>query len=308
MDKLIESSIEKCGQNGKYQYLLLIIIYFIYMITEFILIVMGYLEIWPTVSYTDKNGFPHKDVLTDDLCKNGTNYTILYDVSKQTIVTDFKLECKSYQISLIGIVYFFGVLIGSLTSHIFMDNLGRKTTIILLILVLSVFEFTFYFIYNLFVLYIVLFISGYLYIIIVLSGIVLLNECILSNIRSMFTSFIYTGFCTGGIIYSILFMYMNTWREIFMIVSALHVIIVFVFYFYALESPRFYLSKGKTLDFNNFFNQLAIKNGSSQSDNDNNSFDKPYNPESKIFNKITDEELLKDNDIKEDDEIGKHIN
>ena len=240
---------------------LLFLLCFLEMITGFILIALGYLEVWPKVNYTDPSGYKHVNITLDyDLCDNGTTWTIVKE-DKMMLIEEFELYCKKFEITLIGTIYFTGLLIGSFISHYLSDTLGRKRTLIIFSIVLIIAQLFFSINSNLIILYILQFCQGFLYILVALSGIVLINESIDKDKRSVFTSVIYIGFSIGGVIYSLLFQVMDSWRTVFHVVMGIHIAIVITFGLYSYESPRYYLSKGMNEEFKSCIINMAKRSG-----------------------------------------------
>jgi len=119
MEIVLEKSLEKCGNNGKYQLKMLIVTIIMCMVGEVLVATFGYLEVWPIVLYTDALGYQHEETLTYEVCQNNTNYKILDSESKHTFVYDFKIYCNQLEISMLGTSYFIGVFLGSFTTPMF---------------------------------------------------------------------------------------------------------------------------------------------------------------------------------------------
>jgi len=263
MEEILENILKKTSNNRffSYQNIAVFLLSTLEMISGFIVIALGYLEVWPKVDYIDSSGYQHKDITLDyDLCNNGTLYTIVDN--KRSLILDFDLVCKKFEISLIGTLYFVGVLVGSFLSHYLSDYFGRKKTLLIFSVVLVLIQLIFSINSNVIIFYVLLFISGILYILIALSGVVLMNESIDKDKRSMFTSVIYLGFSVGGIIYSILFEYIDNWRNVFYVVLGINVLVFMSFWYFFVESPRFFLSKGLENEFKNAILYMAKVSGS----------------------------------------------
>jgi len=262
MEVILENIIKKTSSNKifSYQAILLILLTFLEFISGFIIIALAYLEVWPEVTFTDVRGFAHHNItLNYDICRNSTNFTLTE--RRVSFINDFELYCKTFEISLIGTLFFIGVLVGSLFSHFLSDYFGRKKTLLIFSIVLIIVQIIFSLNHNLILFYVLLFFLGMLYIFIALSGIVLLNESIDMNKRSIFTSVVYVGFSVGGMIFSVLFGLIDNWRNVFHVVLVIHLIIFIIFWYFALESPRYYLSKGLNEEFKICIVEMTKKSG-----------------------------------------------
>ncbi len=242
---------EKCGMKNCYQYMSLIIIFLLYATSEFIAIALPLLEINPYISYFDdvsgKNITTQVNyILCNSVLKNN-NYTILYERSASSLVTEFNIFCDENKVSFIGSSLFLGVMIGSFVSHYFSDKIGRKKTIIFFSILYSIIQFIYILNTNLYVFYFMLFLSGLLYSIIVLSSILLLNEVIDVELTAIFTTIIYNAYPLSGILFDIFFKELNDWKVIFMIIGITHIVVTIIFTIFIQESPRFYFCN-KDLD------------------------------------------------------------
>ena len=258
-----ETMIENAGDNNRYQYILLIFIFFIYGATEFITISIPYLEIKPIINY-DLDGKNTTKTLTYQICdeyqKLNKSIDIIENKTKSSIVYDFKLYCHESQTAFIGTAIFLGILFGSLLSHYFSDKFGRKYTVIGFGIINVMASFSYLLIYNLYVLYFALFFSGFSYIITALTAMIFLNECLAPNIRSIFSSIIYISYSIFGIIYPLLFESINNWRIIFVIVGGIQLLALIMMWIYSVESPRYLLNKRKFKEFGSVIQIIACKN------------------------------------------------
>jgi len=94
-----------------------------------------------------------------------------------------------------------------------------------------------------------------------LTSFILLNEIIENSKRSLYSSLIYVSFSIGGIFYSLLFMKLNEWRGTFLFVGLSAGCFVLIYWFFALESPRYLLSKGLIEEYILCIEEIAVKNG-----------------------------------------------
>lgn len=269
MNIQIEKLIERAGNDSRYQYMMLLLIFFLYGTSEFITIAIPYVEVKPIISILVK-GVPQEVNINYSLCEefklNNKTPSIVESLTRHSIVYDFNIYCNQLATTLIGTIIFSGILIGSLISHHFSDNFGRKKTVVLfgILYILSCFLYSL--INNLEVLYINLFFSGFCYIIVALSSVVLLNEVLRPERRAIFSSILYSAYSLFGIVYPLFFHYLNTWKVIFLIIGISHLIFYSVFFLYVEESPRFLISKGKYIEFRAVMEKIGRKNGKAEHD------------------------------------------
>ena len=136
LDKLLE----KAGQFNKYQFLILILFTFQFILAQFFNTGLFFLSSKPYVK-------PKQDsksvILNRELCDN-KNYDNDYSKTGSSIVLDFKIECDWTKTYFISISLYIGMFIGSFISYIFADRIGRKKSLVILYL----FIFYHYFLLN----------------------------------------------------------------------------------------------------------------------------------------------------------------
>jgi MFS family permease len=239
----LTSLMEKCGMKNKYQIISLIIIFCLYGTAEFIAITLPLIEINPYVVYMDSDKNKNFTIQVNyEICDTKLKrykYAIDYHRSKSSLVTDFDIFCSEHLTGFIGSILFFGVMIGSFLSHFFSDKLGRKRTVILFSFIYSINMMVFLFINNLYILYFFLFSAGLIYSIIILSGILLVNEVLDVSLIAIYTTIIYNAYPFFGAFYTILFRELNNWRIIFLIIGFIHFVFTFCLTMFIEESPRF---------------------------------------------------------------------
>jgi MFS family permease len=256
-EKIISNLTIQSGMNNRYQYISLIIIFTLYGTTDFLAISLPFLESKPLVSFKDSHNVTYVKSINYTICEN---YTFEIVKNYSSIVNELEIYCDRTKTSLIGTSLFFGVLLGSLVSYLFTDWLGRKKTVFLFSIFYLMTIVLFSFIYNIYIIYGLILISGFFYIIVALSAIILLNEIISENLVAMFTTIIYIAFFIFGLCYTYLFYELDNWRLIFRIIACIHLLSAILFFYYIEESPRFYVAKKDYANFMKTIKKIAIKN------------------------------------------------
>lgn len=263
MDKtFVDNKMYRVGNNNIYQFLMLATIYLMYGTTEFVAIVLPFLELKPYASWIMQDtGVEHRGIIDWDLCK-ANNYTVITEETKKSIVNDFEIYCDKSETLLIGLMLYIGVFFGSIINPYFSDKIGRKKTIVLFGVLYILTCISFYLNQdNKLILKIGFFLIGVFYIIIVITSSILLSEVVRQEFLSIYFSIIYTAYSFFGIIFTMIFYLDIDWRMIFLIVAIIQTLCCCMFIFYFEESPRYYLMKRNVLLFQKALNSIARKNG-----------------------------------------------
>jgi MFS family permease len=244
----INKLISKCGDRHLYQYLSLLIIFLLYGTTEFFVISLPLLETKPKVTYTNDKGETIKHQTIDyTICQKYPDYIIDSTSKVSSIVVDFKLWCDSTQTYLIGLFLFLGILIGTLTSNLFIDRFGRKKTALGFSLLYLFALISFFFINNIILIYAAMLFGGFFQSVVLISSIILLNEVINKKLIAIFTTIIYLAYRSFGLLYTFLFIHISDWRLVCLITGCIHIVVILLLAFLLVESPRYYIAvKDKT--------------------------------------------------------------
>jgi MFS family permease len=260
----LNNSMEKCGMKNRYQIITLLIIFCLYGTSEFLAIALPLMEINPYIFYFNKDlNTTINTQVNYDLCQNELkkyNYTIDYEKSRSSLVTDFEVFCSENKTGFIGSSLFFGVMIGSFISYFFSDRIGRKKTSLIFSFIYSTILLGFLLVKNLYLLYTLLFLAGLVYSIIILSSLLLLNEVLDVKLTAIFTTIIFNAYPVFGVLYSILFRDLDNWRAIFIIIGIIHLICVILLFFFVEESPRFYYVKNEIEKMENVLLKISTIN------------------------------------------------
>ena len=241
-DEKIEKLLSFAGNQNRYQYFVLIIFLFLWMNCNFMAVVLPYLERQPLITYRDSNNTVHtNEALTTEMC--GSEYEILERFGYSWI-SEFNIECDKFMIGLIGVFTFIGNTMGSVVFSIITKYLSHKKILIissfgfcLSIYICTIIHSIDYF-YCLFgcLIFVGLFGNCLCY-----SSLVVCEEMISSNKRSFFSSIINMGYGLCGIMYSIIFMYIQNWRYDFYILIGFSLILCALIWLFVYDSPRTYI-------------------------------------------------------------------
>ena len=260
----LEQLFLKAGQTHYYQYIITILFTLVFCCTHFLNYSLPYLE---RVTYMHKTNSNIRENFHFDLCNN-SNYTMIHN--KQTsIVNEFEIYCNKTKIYFIGLCFYFGEIIGSCLSYIFIDRIGRKITIFIFIpisiLLMGTFKFmkasySHNWIYGI---YVNLFLSGFSNYIIVIDMLIFICEIVQQTKIPYFVMIIVTGSAIAGLICSITFQTNNllNWRNFFLMCGGIHLLVYICLIFFLIDSPMFALNDENFEDFTKYLREIASRNG-----------------------------------------------
>ena len=261
-DEKIEKLLSFAGNENRYQYFVLIIFLFLWMNCNFMAVVLPYLERQPLIQYKDTNNTIHtNEPLTTEMC--GQEYQVLERFGYSWI-SEFNIECDKFMIGLIGVFTFIGNTMGSVVFSIITKYLTHKKILIISSFgfSLSIFNCTLihsidYFYY----LFICLIFVGLFGNCLCYSSLVVCEEIISSKKRSFFSSIINMGYGLCGIMYSVIFMYIQNWRYDFYILIGFSLLLGLFIWLFVYDSPRIYIDNKDIENTKKILEGIASFNG-----------------------------------------------
>lgn len=264
----IEKILEKAGRNNTYQYITLILLFVLFGTSEYLIVILPFLEAKPRVEYFDKS--LNTTIVTSinyEICEN-YEFSIIKENLKYSLVYELDIYCDKSLTVILGICLFAGIMSGSSIAYIFADRKGRKATLLYFSSCLVMINIVFYFVNLLIPVFIILFLSGLFSSIIDITILVYVSEIIKKHNLILFTSTIFCAFSFFGTIYTVIFYYFDHWRIILIIVSVIMIFTIIAIYVYLEESPIFYISTGKEEMFAESVKNIAFKNNRKLEDTD----------------------------------------
>ena len=260
----LEQLFLKAGQTHYYQYIITLLFTLEFCCTHFLNYSLPYLERVPVIYNTNSNLRENFDF---DICNN-TNYTMKINW-QASLVNEFGIYCNKTKIYFLGLCFYFGEIIGSCISFIFIDRIGRKVTIFIFIpisiLLMGAFKFmkasySHNWIYGI---YVNLFLSGFSNYIIVVDMLIYICEIVQQTKILYFVMIIVTGSAISGLICSITFQTNDllNWRNFLLICGGVHLLVYICLLFFLIDSPMFALNDEHFEDFSKFLRQIASRNG-----------------------------------------------
>ncbi len=235
IDEQIDKLISIAGHKHRYQVFQLIVMTVLWIHCNFMAVVLPFLEKVPDVTYY-KNNTKIDTPLTYDICKKEKyNITKIYDYSW---VSHYKIECDEFKTGLISSFTFVGNTSGALLFTLITKLFTHKQNLIfssigfMVVIGLCVLIDNFYFILVLLV-FVGTFGNFLCY-----SSLVLVEESVSPERRSLFGNIVNIGYTFCGIVYVLLFKFVLQWKTVFIILIVCTFIMMLIILFFIYDSPR----------------------------------------------------------------------
>jgi len=262
MDNEIEKIIELAGNKNKYQVLVLAITFMIWMCVDLIPISLAFLEKMPLVEYIDPNGEKVQTYLTYEICKKYTDSFSVVEPCGHSWVSEFNIECDDVKTGFIGTSSYIGVFIGAMTAKFFIDTIGRKKTIYISCILISLSFLLFLVpIKSIYYIYGCLILTQYFCLIASSTSYISCVEVVSIKYRSLAGAFINFAYCICGIVHILLYKYLQSWRINFLLASAITLTCSVMVIKFTRESARFYLIKNNPKRFIDNLYKISLHNG-----------------------------------------------
>jgi MFS family permease len=260
----MDLAFEALNSTGRFQKILSVIIVMVAAITLFLSIGLPFFSKIPQMKCRDKetDQFPFMPCSEHDYCKDNIyEYEIDYKNSLHNIALEFNLYCsKGYYLAIIGTAFFLGGTIGSLALSPIPDQYGRAGIYKILAVVSCICQLNFFFSIGPLHIAITAFIAGmvaYSY----SMSMLLITEFLDRNTSGMVMSINNAIFPAVGILISLFFLFINSWRLLFLITFFFSCLITYLTFKYFVESPRWLNSKNRIVDCIDKLKAIAEING-----------------------------------------------
>ena len=265
MDEKIEKVIALAGNENRYQYFTLVVIVFLWINCNFIAIVIPYLEREPIINYKDRHGNYHYNVtLSNEICRHIHGKYNIVESFNYSWVTEYGIECKKVEIGFIGSFAFIGNTLGGLVFSSINKFISHKKILIIssfgfcIAVFLSTLIYSFEYFYYLLIceIFIGLFGNCLCY-----SSLVIAQEVVSNEKRSIFSSIINVGYSLCGILYSLAFYFFQDWRIVFYILTGASFFTLILIWIFIYDSPRGYINKKNYRETMKILEGIASFNG-----------------------------------------------
>ena len=287
MDEKIDKLISLAGNKHKYQIFCLILIFLLWVNCNFMACVLPLLERKPILYYY-KSGDVKKENFTEslsyELCDKLKNKEIVEwnrKVFNYSWISYYEIECNKEKTGLISSFTFVGNMFGALFFAPMTKIVSHKNNVIISTFGFSLSIFLLIIIKNFYVLLGLLVGVGTFGNFLCYSSLVLIEESVSHDRRSLYGNIVNIGYPFCGITYVILFYFFENWKIVFYILIAFIFSICGLIWIFIYNSPRGAIEKRNKKEI------LKILNGIAKFNNKHDYFENIENEEYQtIINEI----------------------
>jgi len=265
----MDIAFEAVGSQGKYQKIIALLVILVTPLTLLLSSAFPFLTKKPNFLCKEKDSIEVFHMCEEKyLCKNDFfEYKKNPSLSLNNWSYDYDLYCeKSYLSPFIGTTFFCGGIIGSIFLSPIPDKHGRKEIYKILIIVLFILHLNIFFAINewhIILINVLMGITSYAY----SMSTLIITEYIDRATAGIVMSVNNAIFPFSGILIALFFVYVNNWRFLFFISSALSLLCVLISQQYFFESPRWLNSKNRFVETLAVFKEIAKINDSEENFN-----------------------------------------
>ena len=297
MDEKIDKLISLAGNKHKYQIFCLILIFLLWVNCNFMACVLPLLERKPIIDYFDKKEQKnYTDSLSYDLCDKLKNEEIIEwnrKVFNYSWISYYEIECNKEKTGLISSFTFVGNMFGALFFAPMTKIVSHKNNVIISTFGFSLSIFLLIIIKNFYILLGLLVGVGTFGNFLCYSSLVLIEESVSHDRRSLYGNIVNIGYPFCGITYVVLFYFFENWKIVFYILIAFIFFICGLIWIFIYNSPRGAIEKRNKKEI------LKILNGIAKFNNKSDYFENIESEEyQNIINEICGETNENENDEK----------
>ena len=259
--------LEKAGQTNNYQFLVTFLFLIQFTCTEFFSQCLPFLE---RVPYVFIDGSKESVLINHRICRRIHNKNYQIDESKlpKSIVVDFNIFCEELKIFYLGLSLYSGMIIGSCSTYLFADKIGRKKSLMIFTPLHIIFLCTFKILkpsladFCIYLVYLNLFLLGFFSHIIIITMIIYICEIIKQTDIPIFVILIITGIPLSSLLGTLLFNIKSLdWRDSLLIIALINLLVYLFIIFKIVRSPIFSLNNELFDTFVFDLIELGKKNG-----------------------------------------------
>ena len=281
----LDIALDSAGSNNRYQYVLLLSLFFLKIVTDSFYCPLPYFIMDPKVKCLDEKYKYTKSCSMENICdmkpddrfmdltkaknvpaeyKNKTKIPIYQQAAGSkdfSFITYFGLECQRNTIGFLGASISIGSLVSNIIGPLLTENIGRISAITLVLVFDIIVKSSIFFIPRVELLFFIFLLTNITNNCIYNAIALYINEMVSSEKRGLFFCIFNSMYGISGIIYTIVFNFYFSWKVLQYVSIAASCISLIINIFFLKESIRFLFMKNKKQEIFDTLAYIAKVNG-----------------------------------------------
>jgi hypothetical protein len=278
----LDTALNKAGSDNRYQYILLLSLFFLKIVTDSFYCPLPYFLMDPKIRCLDEQFKYTKECTLGEVCKdnnpilNMKNITLSTDSKNSTMkkyiyqdtvskdfsfITFFDLECDYLTIGFLASSISVGSLLSNIIGPILTENIGRIGSITFILVFDIIVKSSIFFIPKVELLFFVFLLTNITNNCIYNSLSLYINEMVFSGKRGLFFCIFNSMYGISGIIYTVVFNIYFSWKVLQYLSIASSVISLLINIFFLKESIRYLFMKNRKEEIFDTLKYIAKVNG-----------------------------------------------
>jgi hypothetical protein len=280
----LDTALNKAGSDNRYQYILLLSLFFLKIVTDSFYCPMAFFLMDPKIKCLDDDFKYSKDCILGEVCSSKTDlvdiknlknvpqifqnqtkikyYQFDENVTKDfSFITFFNLECDYTTIGFLFSMVSVGSLLSNIIGPILTENIGRIGAITIFLIFDIIIKSSIFIIPQVELLFIVFLCTNITNNCIYNSISLYINEMVFSGKRGLFFCIFNSMYGISGILYTINFNIFFSWKAMQIMSIIASVISLLINIFFLKESIRYLFMKNKKEEIFNTLRYIAKING-----------------------------------------------
>ena len=280
----LDNALNKAGSDNRYQYILLLSLFFLKIVTDSFYCPLPYFLMDPKIKCLDENFKYTKECNMGEVCKNNNtyldlkkainvpknfanttsikNYEYQDSVSKDfSFITFFDLECDFLTIGFLASSISVGSLLSNIIGPILTENIGRIGSITFILIFDIIVKSSIFFIPKVELLFVIFLLTNITNNCIYNALSLYINEMVFSGKRGLFFCIFNSMYGISGILYTIVFNFYFSWKVLQYLSIGASCISLLINILFLKESIRFLFMKNRKAEIFDTLKYIAKVNG-----------------------------------------------
>jgi hypothetical protein len=262
----LDEGLKASGSNHNYQFFLIIVIFFLKIVTDSFYAPLPYFLMDPKIScYNQKTKLYDTKCTLSEVCNSKvTNYKLLNQNENFSWITGFNIYCDRYKIGILASSASIGNLLSNIVGPLLTENIGRVKTLTVILIFDIIIKSTIFFSTDISIVYVILLLMNVTNNTVYNAISIYLNEMVDSNQRGKYSCMFNSLYGISGVIFTVIYNFTFNWKILQMLSIGSAVIALFLNLIFIKESIRYLYQKHKYEEIDETLEYIAKFNGREQ--------------------------------------------